>query len=349
MLREMMRMSMLRVMNISHSYDTTQAVNDCTLTVEPAQRIAIIGPSGCGKSTLLRIIAGLEPGHTGSIWYQGRDITGVAAHQRGIGLMFQEHALFPHMTVSANVAYGLYGQPKQAMTARVTQLLELMGITQLAERLPEQLSGGERQRVALARSLAPKPALLLLDEPFAALDRIRRDFLLDELPTLLEHEQVAAIYVTHDALEACRFAEQIVVMQAGKIVRQDTPQQLYQAPQSAFVATLLGMRTPLALQSHAAGCHTAFGVIPLMPPQADMRLLIHPEAGIPLGNQPQILLEGRVTVATFRPPWWRLTLQSHDGQSTIECDVALTSPPVEGEIIEIAVRLNAMSFVADDV
>ncbi len=344
-----MRMSMLRAAHISHSYNTTQAVNDCTLTVEPAQRIAIIGPSGCGKSTLLRIIAGLEPGHTGNIWYQGRDITGVPVHQRGIGLMFQEHALFPHMTASANVAYGLYGQPKQVITARVNQLLELMGITHLAERLPEQLSGGERQRVALARSLAPKPALLLLDEPFAALDRIRRDFLLDELPTLLEHEQVAAIYVTHDALEACRFAEQIVVMRAGTIIRQDTPQQLYQTPQSAFVATLLGMRTPLAVQPHAAGCFTAFGVIPLMSPQADMRLLIHPEAGIPLGNQPQILLEGRVVATTFRPPWWRLTLQSHDGRAIIECDVAITQPPVVGEVVEIAVRLSAMSFVADDV
>lgn len=348
-LSEMMRISMLRVTHISHSYDTTQAVNDCTLAVAPAQRMAIIGPSGCGKSTLLRIIAGLEQGHAGNIWYQGRDITGVAAHQRGIGLMFQEHALFPHMTVAANVAYGLYGQPKSTTSARVRQLLDLMGIAHLAARLPEQLSGGERQRVALARSLAPKPALLLLDEPFAALDRIRRDFLLDELPALLEHEQVAAIYVTHDALEACRFAAQIIVMREGKIIRQDTPQQLYQAPQSAFVATLLGMRTPLVVRTHAAGCQTAFGVIPLTPPQANMRLLIHPEAGIPLGNQTQILLEGHVTAATFRPPWWRLTLQSIDRQATIECDVALVQPPAVGDIVEIAVRLNAMSFVADDV
>jgi ABC-type Fe3+/spermidine/putrescine transport system ATPase subunit len=345
----MMRMSMLRITNISHSYDTTQAVNDCTLTVDSVQRVAIIGPSGCGKSTLLRIIAGLEPGHTGDIWYHDRDITRLAPHQRGIGLMFQEHALFPHMTVSANVAYGLYGQSTQAIQARVTQLLDLMGITHLANRLPEQLSGGERQRVALARSLAPKPALLLLDEPFAALDRIRRDFLLDELPLLLTHEQVAAIYVTHDALEACRFAEHIVVMRAGEIIRQDTPQQLYQSPQSAFVATLLGMRTPLALQMHAAGCQTAFGVIPLTPPRAGMQLLIHPEAGISLGNQPQILLEGRVLATTFRPPWWRITLESIDGQATIECDMAMTQPPARGEMYEVAVRLSAMSFVADDV
>lgn len=344
-----MRMSMLRVTHISHSYDTTQAVNDCTLSVDTAQRIAIIGPSGCGKSTLLRIIAGLEPGHTGNIWYRDRDITAVAAHQRGIGLMFQEHALFPHMTVTANIAYGLHGQPKSAIRTRVTQLLELMGITHLGERLPEQLSGGERQRVALARSLAPKPGLLLLDEPFASLDRIRRDFLLDEVPPLLEQERVAAIYVTHDALEACRFATQIVVMRAGQIIRQDTPQQLYQSPQSAFVATLLGMRTPLALQSHTTGCRTAFGVIPLTPPHTGMRLLIHPEAGIPLGNQPQILLEGQVVATTFRPPWWRVTLRSDDGQSTIECDVAIPDPPVVGEMCEVAVRLSAMSFVADDV
>jgi len=263
--------------------------------------------------------------------------------------MFQEHALFPHMTVSANVAYGLHGQAKLAIRARVHQLLDLMGITHLADRLPEQLSGGERQRVALARSLAPKPALLLLDEPFAALDRIRRDFLLDELPALLEHERVAAIYVTHDALEACRFAEQIVVMRNGAIIRQDTPQQVYQAPQSAFVATLLGMRTPLAVQPHAIGCQTAFGVIPITPPGADVRLLIHPEAGIPLGTQPQILLEGRVVATTFRPPWWRLTLQSLDKHATLECDVALPQPPLSGELYEVAVRLQAMSFVADDV
>lgn len=342
-------MSMLRVAHISHSYDTTQAVNDCTLAVDTAQRVAIIGPSGCGKSTLLRIIAGLEPGHTGSIWYRDQDITRLPAHQRGIGLMFQEHALFPHMTVAANVAYGLHGQPKAAIRARVVQLLELTGIAHLADRLPEQLSGGERQRVALARSVAPKPELLLLDEPFAALDRIRRDYLLDEVPPLLAQEQVAAIYVTHDALEACRFATQIVVMRAGQIIRHDTPQQLYQSPQSAFVATLLGMRTPLSLQGHSTGCQTAFGVIPLMPPQADMRLLIHPEAGIPLGNQPQILLEGRVVATTFRPPWWRITLESMDRQATIECDLALTQPPAVGELYEVALRLSAMSFVADDV
>lgn len=344
-----MSMSMLQITNIHHTYDTTQAVNGCTLTVAAAQRIAIIGPSGCGKSTLLRIIAGLEPGHTGSVWYRNQDITTMAAHHRGIGLMFQEHALFPHMTVEANVAYGLYGQPKSTVQARVTQLLTLMGITHLANRLPEQLSGGERQRVALARSLAPKPGLLLLDEPFAALDRIRRDFLLDELPALLAHEHVAAMYVTHDALEACRFAEQIVVMRAGEIIRRDTPQQLYQSPQSAFVATLLGMRMPLAVQAHMTGCMTAFGVIPLTPPQADMRLLIHPEAGIPLGNQPQILLEGRVLATTFRPPWWRIALQSDDGQSVIECDVASLQPPTVGELCEIALRLNAMSFVVNDV
>ena len=340
---------MLRATHISHSYNTTQAVRDCTLTVDVAQRVAIIGPSGCGKSTLLRIIAGLESGHTGHVWYHDRDITRLPAHQRGIGLMFQEHALFPHMTVSANVAYGLHGQAKLAIRARVHQLLDLMGITHLADRLPEQLSGGERQRVALARSLAPKPALLLLDEPFAALDRIRRDFLLDELPALLEHERVAAIYVTHDALEACRFAEQIVVMRNGAIIRQDTPQRVYQAPQSAFVATLLGMRTPLAVQPHAIGCQTAFGVIPITPPGADVRLLIHPEAGIPLGTQPQILLEGRVVATTFRPPWWRLTLQSLDKHTTLECDVALPQPPLSGELYEVAVRLQAMSFVADDV
>lgn len=342
-------MSMLQVTNISHSYDTTQAVTNCSLTIDTAQRIAIIGPSGCGKSTLLRIIAGLESGHTGSIWYQDRDITTLPAHQRGIGLMFQEHALFPHMTVVDNVAYGLYGQPKDIIAQRVAQLLDLMGISHLGKRLPDQLSGGERQRVALARSLAPKPRLLLLDEPFAALDRMRRDVLLDELPSLLAHEQVAAIYVTHDAIEACRFAEHIIVMRAGTIVRQATPPQLYQAPESAFVATLLGMRRSLPIWAHPSGCQTSFGAIPLLPPQTDMHLLIQPEAGIPLGTHPQIWLEGRVIATTFRPPWWRVTLQSVDGHAMIECDVAVGQPPRIGDMYEIAVRLNAMSFVANDV
>jgi ABC-type Fe3+/spermidine/putrescine transport system ATPase subunit len=340
---------MLTLANISYTYNKTPAVIDCNFTVHPTQRIAIIGPSGCGKSTLLRIIAGLEPGHSGTISYDGVDITQQPAHQRRIGLMFQDHALFPHLSVAANIGYGLYGQTKSTIAARVESLLQLVGLPHLAQRFPDQLSGGERQRVALARSLAPSPRLLLLDEPFASLDRSLRDRLLDELPQWLAREGVAAIYVTHDANEACQIASDMLVMRAGRIVRQGPVATLYNDPQSQFVASLLGMPHSVAYIATNAGITTAFGDIAITAPTTPARLLIPADAGIRSDTAvPLAYLHGVVSARFLRAPWQRLRITSVAGDAQFDYDMPQHLAPTIGTAVTLPVRLDRLTFVAGD-
>jgi ABC-type Fe3+/spermidine/putrescine transport system ATPase subunit len=340
---------MLTVAHIQHSYTQTPVLIDCNLTVAPAQRLAIIGPSGCGKSTLLRIIAGLEPGHSGTISYDGVDITQQPAHQRRIGLMFQDHALFPHLSVTANIGYGLHGQAKSAIAARVESLLQLVGLPHLAQRFPDQLSGGERQRVALARSLAPSPRLLLLDEPFASLDRSLRDRLLDELPQWLAREEVAAIYVTHDANEACQIASDMLVMRAGQIVRQGPVATLYNDPQSQFVASLLGMPHSVAYTATPHGTATAFGDIAITAPAHVGRLLIPADVGMILDpDVPVAYLHGVVSASFLRAPWQRLRITSVAGDAQFDYDMPQHLAPTIGTAVTLPVRLDRLTFVAGD-
>ena len=340
---------MLTVAHIQHSYTQTPVLIDCHLTVAPAQRIAIIGPSGCGKSTLLRIIAGLEPGHRGTISYDGVDITQQPAHQRRIGLMFQDHALFPHLSVAANIGYGLHGQAKSAIAARVESLLQLVGLPHLAQRYPDQLSGGERQRVALARSLAPSPRLLLLDEPFASLDRSLRDRLLDELPQWLTREGVAAIYVTHDANEACQIASDMLVMQAGRIVRRGAVATLYNDPQSQFVASLLGMPHSVAYIATPHGITTAFGDVAITAPTHTGRLLIPADAGMMLNPEvPVARFHGVVTASFLRAPWQRLRITSLAGDAQFDYDMPQHLAPTIGTTVTLPVRLDRLTFVTGD-
>ena len=340
---------MLTVAHIQHSYTQTPVLIDCHLTVAPAQRIAIIGPSGCGKSTLLRIIAGLEPGHRGTITYDGVDITQQPAHQRRIGLMFQDHALFPHLSVAANIGYGLHGQAKSAIAARVESLLQLVGLPHLAQRYPDQLSGGERQRVALARSLAPSPRLLLLDEPFASLDRSLRDRLLDELPQWLTREGVAAIYVTHDANEACQIASDMLVMQAGRIVRRGAVATLYNDPQSQFVASLLGMPHSVAYIATPYGITTAFGDVAITAPTHTGRLLIPADVGMILDpDVPVARFHGVVTASFLRAPWQRLRITSLAGDAQFDYDMPQHLAPTIGTTVTLPVRLDRLTFVTGD-
>lgn len=340
---------MLTLTNIYYAYDQTPAVIDGNFTVAPAQRLAIIGPSGCGKSTLLRIIAGLEPGHRGTISYDGVDITKQPAQQRRIGLMFQDHALFPHLSVAANIGYGLHGQTKSAIAARVAALLQLIGLTHLAQRYPDQLSGGERQRVALARSLAPSPRLLLLDEPFASLDRSLRDRLLDELPQWLTREGVAAIYVTHDANEACQIASDMLVMRAGRIVRQGAVTTLYNDPQSQFVASLLGMPHSVAYTATPHGITTVFGDVAILAPLTPARLLIPADVGMLLAPEvPVARFHGVVTASFLRAPWQRLRITSVAGDAQFDYDMPQHLAPTIGTAVTLPVRIDRLTFVTGD-
>ncbi|MBA4179409.1 MAG: iron ABC transporter ATP-binding protein [Anaerolinea sp.] len=218
-------------------------VDSVSLRVRPGETLAVVGPSGCGKTTLLRLIAGLERPECGRILFDGDDLAAVPPHRRNFGMMFQEFALFPHLTVEQNIAFGLRHSrfPRGAHRERVAELLTMTGLMEFGKRTIEKLSGGERQRVALARALAPEPRLLMLDEPLGSLDRALRERLLVELKTILEQLRVPALYVTHDQFEAFAMSTVMAVMRAGRIVRMGTPREVHNEPQTEFVARFLGM------------------------------------------------------------------------------------------------------------
>lgn len=230
---------------------TKAAVDGLDLDVAPGEVVALLGPSGSGKSSLLRAVAGLEPVARGAIAWDGVDLAGVPVHQRGIGLMFQDGQLFPHRDVAGNVAFGLQMQhvPRADRARRVAQLLELVGLAGFADREVASLSGGERQRVALARSLAPQPRLLLLDEPLSALDRALRERLAGDVRSVLRTTGTTALFVTHDHDEAFAVADRIAVMDAGRLLQVAAPPQLWHRPASRRVAEFLGYEAFVAVGS----------------------------------------------------------------------------------------------------
>ncbi len=223
----------LEIRNIVKSFGGRQVVDDVSLKVEPGQVTCLLGPSGCGKSTTLRIIAGVEMQDSGTIHVDGQlvcdTITRVPPEGRNIGLMFQDFALFPHFSVADNVAFGLRGGAK-AHAARVKALLEKVGMMRHIDAYPHELSGGEQQRVALARALAPRPKIMLMDEPFSGLDDRLRDDIRDETLAVLKEEGAAVLLVTHEPAEAMRMADEIALMRGGKIVQRGAPYHIYNAP-----------------------------------------------------------------------------------------------------------------------
>jgi thiamine transport system ATP-binding protein len=219
------------------------AVDRVDLDVPAGQVLALLGPSGCGKSSLLRAVAGLEPPTAGSVRWDGADLRGLPVHRRGFGLVFQDGQLFPHRDVAGNVGYGLPGVGRAARDVRVGELLDLVGLPGYQHREVATLSGGERQRVALARSLAPRPRLLLLDEPLSALDRSLRERLADDLRSVLVATGTTALLVTHDQDEAFTVADRVAVMAAGRLLQVADPETLWRRPADRDVAEFLGYRT----------------------------------------------------------------------------------------------------------
>ncbi|NOZ07150.1 MAG: ABC transporter ATP-binding protein [Chloroflexi bacterium] len=233
----------LQIQDISKWFEGTQILRGVSFSLREGEILSLLGPSGSGKTTLLRVIAGLEVPDAGQVLFDGRDLVTVPPHRRGFGLMFQEYALFPHKNVSENVAFGLRMQRLAAAETarRVAEMLDLVGMTGFEQRDVNRLSGGERQRVALARSLAPRPRLLMLDEPLGALDRALRERLLVELRDILRRVGQTAIYVTHDQQEAFALADRVLIMHEGQIVQAGTPEAVYRRPANEFVARFLGL------------------------------------------------------------------------------------------------------------
>ena len=236
----------IEIRNVSKQFGDFQALRDVSLDIASGELIALLGPSGCGKTTLLRIIAGLETPDVGSIHFSGEDTTDVHVRERGVGFVFQHYALFRHMTVFDNVAFGLRMKPRgerpseAKIKEKVMSLLQLVQLDWIADRYPSQLSGGQRQRIALARALAVEPKVLLLDEPFGALDAKVRKELRRWLRRLHDELHVTSIFVTHDQEEALEVADRVVVINQGRIEQQGTPQQVWDNPASPFVYGFLG-------------------------------------------------------------------------------------------------------------
>lgn len=232
----------IELRNINKSFGSFKASDNVSFGLEKGKLIGLLGPSGSGKTTILRMLAGLEKQDSGDILINGRNVNGVPANERGIGFVFQNYALFPFMTVNANIAYGLKVQKKDKkfISDRVNELLELVGLPDVGKRYPDQLSGGQRQRIALARALAPQPELLLLDEPFAAIDAKVRKELRTWLRETIDKIGITSIFVTHDQDEAIEVADEIVVTNNGRVEQVGSPSEIYLEPATPFVAQFIG-------------------------------------------------------------------------------------------------------------
>ncbi len=332
---------MLQLTDIYKAFNPQMPVlADINLSVAAGEIVALLGPSGCGKTTLLRIVAGLEQADRGTIIFDGRDLAQTPVHKRNFGLMFQDYALFPHRTVGENIAFGLrmLGQSKAQISQRVEEMLSLVNLRGYGSRSIFALSGGERQRVALARSLAPNPRLLMLDEPLGSLDRTLREELMSELRLILKRLGMTALYVTHDQQEAFAIADRLVVMRQGWIEQVGAPAEVYRQPANAFVAGFLGFRNLLPASVDAATpgqISTPIGPFPMPTPAApgDYTLLIRPQAAKLYADSPtssaESVFRGKLLVCSFRGDYYQIQVepQTEDAKPILTFDLAL--PPGE--------------------
>ena len=306
----------LEITGLSKSFGSLQVLQELSLHVPDGQFVTLLGPSGCGKSTLLRILAGFEVADRGSVTLGGRDLLALAPHQRPVNTVFQNYALFPHLDVRENVAFGLRSKklPEDEIRRRVSAVLEMTRIDDLASRHPNELSGGQRQRVALARSLAVEPDVLLLDEPMSALDAHLRHDLQMELRALQRKTDTTFLLVTHDQDEAIAVSDRILVMDGGKIVQDGSAEDVWDRPVSKFVASFLGRANLLAARKISSSTvRTPLGplVVPRDPPWAEGTLAIRPEDIEVREAEPRINgVPGTVAIRLFRGDHWELAVES---------------------------------------
>lgn len=250
-------MAYLRLEKICKTFSGATALEDISLSIAKGEFITVLGPSGCGKTTLLSVLSGVCPPDSGGLFLEDVDIAATPPERRNFGMVFQNYALFPNLTVFDNIQYGLFAMPRSKAAERAGTLIELTSLQGLEKRLPEELSGGQRQRAALARALAPDPAVLLLDEPLSALDAQVRMVLGQELLRLQRETGITTIMVTHDQQEALALADRVVLMNKGRVVQAGTPQELYAEPQTPFAAEFIGhmntLRMPAINNGKAAG------------------------------------------------------------------------------------------------
>lgn len=320
-------MAGVALQGVSKHFGSVTALQDVYLSVADGEIVGLLGPSGCGKTTALRLIAGFEIPDAGEVTVAGKPAAGngvwVPPERRRIGMVFQDYALFPHLNVADNVAFGL--RSRRDAKQRVSEVLQLVGLAEYAKRFPHQLSGGQQQRLALARALAPKPASLLLDEPFSNLDADLRGRMRHEVRSILKHEGVTAIFVTHDQKDAFAICDRVAVMNAGRIEQIGTPRELHARPATEFVARFVGLSNvlpgrlaPASLADGGACVATALGTLPC-----------HPDCPVAAGGTTT-----EVSVC-MRPEWFTL-----DADGPLSGTVL--SALYEGDALELVVSLHDM-------
>jgi thiamine transport system ATP-binding protein len=328
----------LTLTDVTVSYDGSPAVRDAGLELPDGQVLAVLGPSGCGKSTLLRAVAGLEPLVAGTVAWDGGDLARVPTHKRGFALMFQDGQLFNHLTVARNIGYALRLRRASGISARVEELLALVGLQGHADRLPATLSGGERQRVALARCLAVRPRLLLLDEPLSALDAGLRHRLATDVRAILTHEGITALMVTHDHEEAFTVADRLAVMRAGEIVQQGAIDEVWRAPADPQTAIFLGYAR--VLEGAAAAIVRDVWPVETPVPQAQTSRTIPPQRLAVRRSafrvEPGGELRGTVTAARVTPEQVRLVVDV-DGVGELDAVAPLDQHPGIGQPVRLSV------------
>ena len=303
----------LSLRNVVKRFGALTAVDDVSLDIEEGEFVCFLGPSGCGKTTLLRVIAGLEQPDAGAILLGDRELSGVSARSRNFGIVFQSYSLFPNMTIARNVAYGLECRRWEhaAIVDRVHEMLDLVHLADQADKYPHQLSGGQQQRIAVARALAPKPVVLLLDEPLSALDAKVREDLRSEIKDLQSRLSITTIMVTHDQHEAMEVANRIVVMDAGRVAQVGSGADLYERPANAFVAGFVGrMNRVTAAFTNAMEAGSA-GYLGIRPEQVEIE---HAGAGLPDGRVADVekcVFLGSCTRVTLRIADDRMVVELH--------------------------------------
>ncbi len=349
---------MLEVRDIWKSYEGQPLLCGVSFTVAAGETVCLLGASGSGKSTLLRIIAGLEKPERGDVLWDGRSLADVPVHRRNFGLMFQDYALFPHRDVAENVAFGLrmHGLLQNEIATRVQETLEKVNMAGFAHRRVTDLSGGEQQRVALARALAPRPRLLMLDEPLGALDRALKEQVEEELRRLLHVTDMPAIYVTHDQEEAFAVSDRLVLLNHGQVVQNGGPAEVYQQPASPWVARFLGLTNLLparVLQPSPLLAETEEGIFqgvwsaPGQPQVGQAVTLLLRPAGAVLAtsSQQHNRLQGTVEVSVFRADGFRINLRGMRGKVfSFQADRAY--PP--GQDVTLALADEAVQFLQED-
>ncbi len=347
-------MTILHVKNISSSYEGQCLLKNITFHLNEGEILCLLGPSGSGKTTLLRLLAGLEIADSGTVIFDRTDIQSIPPHKRNFGMMFQDYALFPHKNVYENVAFGLKMKKwaNKTIKTKVAEMLEVVGLEGFGHRLIDELSGGEQQRVALARSLAPQPQLLLLDEPLGSLDRTLRDRLSGEIRSILKTLGVTALFVTHDQTEAFTVADKIAILHSGRLEQFDSPEKLYRTPVNPTVATFLGFKNIFSGKYDKAGSfYSPIGQLQFEPTNFDDQertLLIRPEGALISESksriEEKILLSGKVFKRQFQGATYKLQIQVNRQMLFFDLPID-PSPPGIGEPVYLVIRDSSLIWL----